>query len=55
MMLKKTSQLGAEAPHLSEPQQAHPTGEFVFVAQNGGHSLLWALGFATVVSEVVKF
>jgi len=26
------NQRGAEAPHSSEPQKAHPTGEFVVVA-----------------------
>ena len=51
----KRNNEGAEASHLSEPQKAHPTGEFVVVAQNGGHSLLH-LGsrLATVVSEAVK-
>jgi len=28
----KRNQRGAKAPHLSEPQKAHPTGEFVVVA-----------------------
>ena len=51
-MKNKWNNEGAEVPHLSEPQKAHPTGEFVIVAYIGGHSLL-RLGFklATVVSE----
>jgi len=28
-MEDKRNQRGAEAPHSSEPQKAHPTGEFV--------------------------
>jgi len=28
----KRNQRDAEAPHLSEPQKAHPTGKFVVVA-----------------------
>ena len=30
-MKDKRNNEGAEAPHLSEPQKAHPTGEFVVV------------------------
>jgi len=30
-MEDKKNQRGAEAPHLSEPQNAHPTGEFTVV------------------------
>jgi len=29
---------GAEDRYLSEPQKAHPTGEFVIVAKFGGHA-----------------
>ena len=52
LMKDKTNKEGAEAPHSSEPQKAHPTGEFVVVEYNGGHSLL-RLGsrLATEVSE----
>jgi len=32
IMEDKRNNGGAEAPHSSEPQKAHPTGEFVFVA-----------------------
>jgi len=32
LMEDKRNQRGAEVPHLSEPQKAHPTGEFVVVA-----------------------
>jgi len=32
LMEDKRNQRGAEAPHLSELQKAHPTGEFVVVA-----------------------
>jgi len=32
LMEDKREQRGAEAPHLSEPQKAHPTDEFVVVA-----------------------
>jgi len=35
-MEDKRNQRGAEAPHSLEPQKAHPTGEFVVVAPNGG-------------------
>jgi len=31
-MEDKRNQRGAEAPHSSEPQKAHPIGEFVVVA-----------------------
>jgi len=31
-MKKMKRKTGAEAPYLSEPQRAHPTGEFVVVA-----------------------
>jgi len=31
LMEDKRSQRGTEAPHSSEPQKAHPTGEFVVV------------------------
>jgi len=43
---------GTEDAHLSEPQKAHLTSEFVVVTRNGGHVLLH-LGstLATVVSE----
>jgi len=49
------NQRGAEAPHSSEPQKAHPTGEFVVVAQNGG-CVPFCLGsrLVTVVSEAVS-
>ena len=30
---------GAEDRYSSEPQKAHPTGEFVIVAKFGGHAL----------------
>ena len=30
---------GAEDRYLSEPQKAHPTGEFVIMAKFGGHDL----------------
>jgi len=30
-MENKRNQWGAEAPHSSEPQKAHPTGEFIVV------------------------
>ena len=30
---------GAEDKYSSEPQKAHPTGEFVIVAKFGGHAL----------------
>jgi len=32
LMEYKRNQRGAEAPHSSEPQKAHPTGEFFVVA-----------------------
>jgi len=32
LMEDKRNQQGAEAPHSSEPQKAHPTDEFVVVA-----------------------
>ena len=32
LMEDKRNNGGAEAPHSSEPQKAHPTGEFVVVA-----------------------
>jgi len=32
VMEDKRNQQGAEAPHSSEPQKVHPTGEFVVVA-----------------------
>jgi len=32
LMKDKRNQRGTEAPHSSEPQKAHPTGEFVVVA-----------------------
>jgi len=32
LMEDKREQWGAEAPHFSEPQKAHPTGEFIVVA-----------------------
>jgi len=32
LMEDKRNQQGAETPHSSEPQKAHPTGEFVIVA-----------------------
>jgi len=32
LMEDKRNQGGAEAPHLLEPQKAHPNGEFVVVA-----------------------
>jgi len=31
-MENKRKQQGTEAPHSSEPQKAHPTGEFIVVA-----------------------
>ena len=37
-ILKKKEQ-GTEDRYLSEPQKAHPTGEFVIVAKFGGHVL----------------
>ena len=57
--MKKTSSLiedkkrqGAEGLHSLELQKAHPTSEFVIVAQNGGCVLLsLASSLATVVSE----
>ena len=30
---------GAEDKYLSEPQKAHPTGEFIILAKFGGHIL----------------
>ena len=30
---------GAEDRYYSEPEKAHPTGEFVIVAKFGGHAL----------------
>ena len=32
---------GAEDRYLSEPQKAHPTGEFVIVAKFGGYALCY--------------
>jgi len=32
LMEDKKEQRAAEAPHLSEPQKAHPNGEFIVVA-----------------------
>jgi len=32
LMKDKRNNEGAEVPHSSEPQKAHPTGEFVVVA-----------------------
>jgi len=51
----KRNQQSAEAPHSSEPQKAHPTGEFVVVVYNGG-CVPFRLGstLATVVSEAVS-
>jgi len=40
---------------LSEPQKAHPTGEFVVVAKNGGCAPFYLSSrLATVVSEAVR-
>ena len=41
--------------HLSEPQKAHPTGEFVIVAYNGDRVLLYlASSHVTVVREAMR-
>jgi len=43
---------GAEGAHLSEPQKAHPTSEFILVLKNGGCSLFHLVScLVTVVSE----
>ena len=44
---------GAEDRYMSEPQKAHPTGEFVIVAKFGGHTLchLLASGLANVIGQ----
>jgi len=43
---------GAEDRYSSEPQKAHPTGEFVIVAKFGGHVLHHlASGLVNVIRE----
>ena len=45
-------QRGAEDRYSSEPEKAHPTGEFVIVAKFGGHALCrLASRLANVVRE----
>ena len=38
--IKTKEEQGAEDRYLSEPEKAHPTGEFVIVAKFGGYASL---------------